>query len=122
MDSEAGDLTPLLKAKISWIVARQDRAWYATALAYNALKRHGLNDDQIFQLDGDWAGLPSDERALCHFARQLAMAPIALSDEDFDAALKATSPGVVVQLVNYVAGLAYFDRVTEAAGLPATVE
>jgi alkylhydroperoxidase family enzyme len=32
IESSQGDLTPLLKAQVSWIIARQDRAWYATGV------------------------------------------------------------------------------------------
>jgi hypothetical protein len=52
------------------------------------------------------------------FARQLAMTPIALTDEEFADLLRRRGPEVVVPLVNYVVGRVYFDRVTEAAGLP----
>ncbi len=44
---EKGDLTPLLKAQVSWIIARQDRAWYAAGLAKRRLKELGQTDDQI---------------------------------------------------------------------------
>jgi hypothetical protein len=52
------------------------------------------------------------------FARKLAATPIALTDEDVEDALQQTNPRQVVQLVNFVTSRAFFDRVTEAAGLP----
>ena len=52
---EKGDLKPLLKAQVSWIIARQDRAWYAAGQAKRRLKELGQTDDQIYKLDGDWS-------------------------------------------------------------------
>lgn len=118
MTTERGDLTLLLKAQVAWIVARQDRAWYATGVAQKQLKWLGQTDDQIFALDGDWHQFTPADRALFRFARNLAMSPIALTDSDVAEALKLTGPREVVQLVNYVTSRAYFDRVTETAGLP----
>ena len=46
---EKGDLKPLLKAQVSWIIARQDRAWYATGEAKRRLIAVGQTDDQIYQ-------------------------------------------------------------------------
>jgi hypothetical protein len=112
-----GDLTPLLKARVSWIIARQDRAWYALGRAQARLHELGQSDEQIDRLDGSGEGFPPAERALFTVARNLAASPIVLTDEDVAEALKQTSPRAVVQLINYTTGRAFFDRVTEAAGL-----
>ena len=50
---EQGDLSPLLKAQISWVIARQDRAWYALGDARRRLLALGQSDSQIEALDGD---------------------------------------------------------------------
>jgi alkylhydroperoxidase family enzyme len=114
---EKGDLKPLLKAQLSWIVARQDRAWYAAGLARQRLLDLGWSDDQVYQLDGSWKDYSPADRALFTLARKLAASPIVLTDDDVAEALKQTSPRAVVQAINYTAGRALFDRVTEAAGL-----
>jgi len=114
---EKGDLTPVLKAQVSWIIARQDRAWYAAGRARNRLLELGQTDDQIYALDSDWQAFPAAERSLFTLARKLAATPVVLTDDDVDAALKQTGPRDVVQLISYVTGRASFDRVTEAAGL-----
>jgi alkylhydroperoxidase family enzyme len=114
---EKGDLKPLLKAQLSWIVARQDRAWYAAGLARNRLRDLGWSDDQIYGLDGSWKDFAPADRALFTLARKLAASPIVLTDDDVAEALKQTNPRAVVQVINYTAGRAMFDRVTEAAGL-----
>jgi alkylhydroperoxidase family enzyme len=114
---EKGDLTPVLKAQVSWIIARQDRAWYATGLAQARLRQLGQTDDQIYALDGGWNDFTPAERALFTAARKLAATPVVLIDDDVQEAMKQTGPREVVQLITYVTGRALFDRITEAAGL-----
>ena len=48
---------------MAWIVARQDRAWYAAGRAKNRLKELGQTDDQVYNLDGDWSEFTPAERA-----------------------------------------------------------
>jgi alkylhydroperoxidase family enzyme len=114
---EKGDLSPLLKAQVSWIVARQDRAWYAAGLAKQRLLDLGQTEDQVYALDGDWAGFTPAERAQFTLARQLAASPIALTDAEVAEAVKLVGPRDVVQLITYTTTRASFDRITEAAGL-----
>jgi alkylhydroperoxidase family enzyme len=85
--------------------------------AIKKLNALGQTEDHIFALDGDWKDLSASDQALFRFAKNLAASPIASSDEDALAALQHTSPSTVVQTVNHVASCAYFNRVTEAAGL-----
>ena len=114
---EKGDLKPLLKAQVSWILARQDRAWYALGEAKHRLQQLRCSDDRIYALDGDWAEFTPAERALFILARNLAAAPIVATDEDVSRALRLTAPREVVQLISYTTNRASFDRITEAAGL-----
>src|SRR5207249_9650555 len=89
---EKGDLPPLLKAQVSWIVARQDRAWYALGEARRRLRALGQSDEQVYRLDGTWEDFTPAERALFTVARQLAASPIVLTDAEVAEALKRTSP------------------------------
>jgi hypothetical protein len=114
---EKGDLTPLLKAQVSWIIARQDRAWYALGQAKARLKELGWSDGQVYKLDGDGAEFTPAERARFTLARQLTASPIVLTDVEVAEALRLTGPREVVQLIDYCCKKALFDRVTEAAGL-----
>lgn len=114
---EMGDLSPLLKAQVSWIIARQDRAWYALQQAKTRLQELGLSDDQIYCLDANWTEYTPTERALFTLARNLAASPIVVTDNDVAAALELTGPREVVQLISYTTNRSYFDRFTEAAGL-----
>lgn len=117
-EKQTGDLTELQKAQFNWIIARQDRAWYAVGQAYRKLQSLGQSEDQIFALDGDWKMFSEGDQSLFTFAKHLAASPIALTDEDAALALELTGSRNVVQTINHVASCAYFDRVTEAAGLP----
>ena len=117
-DKQTGDLTELQKARLNWILARQDRAWYAVGRAYQSLLALGQSENQIFALDGNWEALSESDRSLFTFAKHLGASPIAATDEDAAAALSQNNPAVVVQTINHVASCAYFNRVTEAAGLP----
>lgn len=116
-EKQTGDLTELQKAQFNWIIARQDRAWYAVGQAYKKLQSLGESEDQIFALDGDWKEFSDADQSLFVFAKHLAASPIALTDEDAARALELTGPRIVVQTINHIASCAYFDRVTEAAGL-----
>lgn len=116
-EKQTGELTELQKAQLNWIIARQDRAWYAVGQAFRTLESLGQSEDQIFALDGDWKGFSEGDQSLFMFAKHLAASPIALTDEDAALALELTGPRTVVQTINHVASCAYFDRVTEAAGL-----
>lgn len=114
---EKGDLTPLVKAQVSSIIARQDRAWYAVGQAKARLRDLGWSDEQIYSLDGDWQSFSPGDRALFNVARKLAATPVVLTDADVAQALELTGPRDVVQLISYVTQCASFDRITEAAGL-----
>jgi alkylhydroperoxidase family enzyme len=114
---EKGDLSPLLKAQVAWIVARQDQAWYAAGQARQRLKALGQTDEQVFGLDGPWNAFSPQERAMFTVARQLAASPVVLTDEEVAEAVKLAGPRDVVQLINYTTSRAAFNRITEAAGL-----
>jgi hypothetical protein len=114
---EKGDIKPMLKAQVSWIVARQDRAWYALGLAKDRLRELGLSDKQIYALDGDWSEFTPTEAALFTVARKLAASPVVLTDAEVARAVKLAGPRDVVQLIVYTTNRASFDRITEAARL-----
>ncbi len=111
------DLSSLDRARVSWVVARQDRAWYAVAHAMRRLQELGQTADQVYALDGDLKSLSEAEQAILVMARKLATSPITLADEDVAAVVRLSGPRRATQLINYVTSRAYFDRVTEAAGL-----
>lgn len=115
---EGGKLSPRLKAGVAWVAAREDRAWYALAVARDRLKATGMTDDQIFALDGDATVLPEKERRALAFARKLSAAPATVTDADVEALRKEFTDFEVAELVHHVCNAAFFDRVTETARLP----
>jgi alkylhydroperoxidase family enzyme len=116
--AEKGNLTPRLKAEIAWACARQDRAWYALAVARDRLKAVGFSADQVFALDGDGKGLPKEEAAAVAFARKLTAAPPTVTDADVEALRKLFTDKQVAEIVHHVCNAAFLNRVTEAANLP----
>jgi hypothetical protein len=123
---ESDALSERLKLKMDWVIARQDRAWYAAALALEQMRAAGIPQDQIDLLDREikTADLstsdakPEDqERAILLIARNLAASPIVLTDRQVELAVKLVGPRAVTQAINYTAYRAAFDRITEAAGL-----
>ncbi|MDB5313346.1 MAG: Carboxymuconolactone decarboxylase family protein [Gemmataceae bacterium] len=116
--AEKGTLSPRLKAAIAWATAREDRAWYALAVARERLKAVGLSDDQIFALDGEKNDLPERERQAVAFARKLTVAPAYVTDTDVEGLRKVFTDKEVAEIVYHTCNAAFFDRVTEAASLP----
>jgi AhpD family alkylhydroperoxidase len=114
---EKSDLSPLLKAQLSWIIARHDGAWYAAGQAWHLLTDAGQSADQIFMLDGDWTQFTARERALFNLAKKLAASPVVLTDADVAKAVELAGPRDVVQTIHLTTSRALFDRITEAAGL-----
>lgn len=115
---EKGDLSRLLKAQISWILARQDRAWYALSLAYADLTKLNQSEEQIFALDGDWKSFTPREQALFDMVKKLGDAPVVLSAAEVKRCVDLAGPRDTVQAINYTTTRAAFNRITEAAGLP----
>jgi alkylhydroperoxidase family enzyme len=115
---EKGTLNPRLSAEIAWVAARNDRAWYALAIARDRLKRLGLTDDQIFALDGDRKQFPEADQAALALAETLAVAPWKVTDEMVERCRKSFQDGQVGEIVHHVCNAAFFDRVTEVARLP----
>lgn len=113
-----GDISPLLKAQLSWILARQDRAWYALGRAQTELRKLGQSDQQIEALDGDWSAFPKRERTLFVLAKNLGNSPVVLSGGEVQKAIEIAGPRDVVQVISFTTARASFNRLTEAAGLP----
>ena len=112
-----GRLGAKLKAEIAYIAARNDRAWYALGHARQRLKGLGLNDEAIDVLDQPGATVPEGERLALGLARKLTVNPALITDEDIAGLRKHYSDHEVAEIVYHVTQAAFFDRLTEAAGL-----
>lgn len=113
-----GNIDALTRARIDWICARHDRAWYAIGHAYRRLRTLGESPDAIFALDGSWEKFSPKERATFHFVRKLTVAPAHIVDEDVAGLRKLYTDAQVAELVYRVCNAAFFDRLTETFGLP----
>ena len=115
---EKGNLNPKLKAQIAWVAARNDRAWYALAVAHARLMRAGVSEDDIWKLDGDRAQLSEGDQAALTLAEVLTVAPWKVTDEMVERCCKQLKDGEVGEIFHHTCNAAFFDRVTEVARLP----
>ncbi|WP_206108067.1 carboxymuconolactone decarboxylase family protein [Paludisphaera soli] len=112
-----GKLSPTLKAKIAWVGARHDRAWYALGHARKRLNDLGLSDDQVFALDQADFASPAGEQAALALVRKITEDPALVADADVEAVRKHFSDSETAEVVYLATQAAAFDRLTEAAGL-----
>ncbi|MHC5543968.1 carboxymuconolactone decarboxylase family protein, partial [Singulisphaera rosea] len=74
--------------------------------------------DAIFALDrSDVGALPEKTRAVLSLAKKLTVDPALVDDADLAALRKHFPDKEVAEIVFQVTEAAYFDRLTEAAGL-----
>jgi len=116
--AEKGALPAKLKGQIAWVAARQDRAWYALAVARKQLLAAGVSEDDIWKLDGDRKHLTEGEQAALALAETLAVAPWKVTDEMVERCRKSYKDAEVAEIVYRACNAAFFDRVTETARLP----
>jgi AhpD family alkylhydroperoxidase len=114
---EKGRLSPLLKAQVAWIAARHDRAWYALGHARARLAALGCDDDAIFALDSPRDDRPAADRAAFAFVRKLTVDPALIGDDDVAGLRRHFRDPEVAELIHHITNAAFFDRLTEAAGL-----
>jgi alkylhydroperoxidase family enzyme len=112
-----GRLSGKLKAEIAYIAARNDRAWYALGHARQRLKGLGMNDEAIDALDHPDDAFAESERLALALARKLTVNPALITDQDIASLRKHYPDPEVAEIVYHVTQAAFFDRLTEAAGL-----
>jgi alkylhydroperoxidase family enzyme len=112
-----GHLSPRLKAEIAYVAARHDRAWYALGHALQRLKELGLSDEAIDALAHPGQSITQPERAVLALARKLTVDPALITDADIEGLRKHYPDPEVAEIVYHVTQAAFFDRLTEAAGL-----
>lgn len=116
--ADKGSLSPKLKAQIAWVAARNDRAWYALAVAKDRLRKAGVSEDDIWKLDGDRKHLTEAEQAALTLAETLTVAPWKVTDEMVERCRKHFKDTEVAEIVFHTCNAAFFNRVTEVARLP----
>ncbi len=112
-----GRLNARIKAEIAYIAARNDRAWYALGHARQRLKGLGMSDEAIEAIDHPGDSVPEAERLTLALARKLTVDPALITDADIAGLRKHYPDPEVAEIVYQVTQAAFFDRLTEAAGL-----
>lgn len=115
---DKGALSATLKAEIAWVSARQDRAWYALAVAHDRLLKAGVKEDDIWKLDGERKHLADGDRAALVLAETLAVSPWKVTDEMVETCRKHFKDAEVAEVFHHTCNAAFFNRVTEVAKLP----
>jgi alkylhydroperoxidase family enzyme len=118
------DLSALTRARLAWLIARQNGALYSLAEADARLRTLGQSREQINELDRFEESTNEElftarDKALLTVARNLAASPVVLTDSEAQRAIDLAGPREFVQTVHYTAMRSLFDRFTEACGLPA---
>ncbi|MBY0231167.1 MAG: hypothetical protein K2W96_17925 [Gemmataceae bacterium] len=115
---DKGVLDKTLRARIAWVAARHDRAWYALGHARRRLLALGVKEDAIWEMDGDLKGFKEGERLALAMARKLTVTPAAITDDDIAGLRKHFKDKEVAEIVHFTTMAAFFDRWTETANLP----
>ena len=103
--------------ELFWIVSRVNNCHYCLGHQEQKLLSAGLNDDRIAALDGDWGVFTPAEQAAFAFTRKLTFEPHLIGDSDIALLCEHYSDSEVAEIVHRVTTAAYFDRLTETAGL-----
>ena len=111
-------LTPLQRARLSWVVGMQDRAGYVMDLAKTELENLETWESESKKLTGDWTDYELKDRVLLELARDLAHSPVVLTDITVQQAVRENGPATVVQAVAHIVAQTSLVRLSEAAHLP----
>jgi AhpD family alkylhydroperoxidase len=111
-------LSPEMRARLTWVVAREDDAAYLLGLAANALRELGLLESEQSRLESDWSDYEPKERILLQLARDLSHSPVVLTDATVAEAVALAGPAAVVQTISHVVNQSALVRLSEAAQLP----
>lgn len=114
---ETGELSPLMRARISWISARHDRAWYAMGRAMAQLKALEATEEEIFALDAPDARFNAAELAVFELTKKFAVTPQRITDADVEAVRVHYGDVVGAEIISRNTQAAFINRLTEAAGL-----
>ena len=115
---DKGRVPSILKAKMNWIAARHDRAWYALGLAWKKLHESGLSADDIFALETPAPNRDPGEQAALDLAAKLTAAPQSIVDNDIARLRGHFSDQEVAEIVHAITQAAFLHRATEPAQLP----
>jgi alkylhydroperoxidase family enzyme len=116
----AGPLTPQLRSRIRWLVARENQCAFGEACALADLVRAG-GDPRALQAQPTISDrLPKPEQSILNFAQKLTRAAYSVTDEEVAQLVAWYGNQQVVGVVLMVAYANFLDRLVLALNLPPT--
>jgi alkylhydroperoxidase family enzyme len=111
--------TPIdLRIRISWVTARENRAWYSAGHARARFLASGGDESVLESFEAlEKNAEPSHAEAL-RFARKLTSTPHAIDDADVTRLQTHFSNHEVAEIIQVICDSNGFDRLTEALNLP----
>jgi alkylhydroperoxidase family enzyme len=110
-------LPPLLRAKLRWIAAHENRCEYTQAYARADYVRAGGRAEDMDDLPGQLDRLPEPERLALQLVRQLTTAAYTVTDEQVLRLVKLYGEEPVVAMVLVAAYSSFQDRLVLALGV-----
>jgi molybdopterin synthase sulfurtransferase len=117
-EAARGTIDALTRARISWICARHDRAWYSLGQAKRRLVKLGQRDADLDALDCDWSKFPEKDRLVFAFAKTMTIAPTLITDADVEGLKKHFNTTQVAEIIHRASSAAMLNRLGEACNLP----
>ncbi|MFO0426604.1 MAG: hypothetical protein ACK526_08560 [Planctomyces sp.] len=111
-------IDPVLRAKMRWVVASENRCEYSMADALADLKRAGAGPEAAEILTGPAEKWPETDRKPLEFARLLTVAAPSIPDELFDELRKTYGENRVASMVLLAAYGNFQDRILLGLQLP----
>ncbi|MBX3449962.1 MAG: hypothetical protein KF777_10405 [Planctomycetaceae bacterium] len=113
-----GKTDPLLRTKIAWVTARDNRAWYSAAHTRARYLAQGGPEAALASWDALLEASPAPGHAeALRFARKLTVAPQTIVDADIARLRESFSDAEVAEIIDLTANANGFDRYTEALQL-----
>jgi alkylhydroperoxidase family enzyme len=106
------------KSELALTSAIHNRAWYAAGHAVDRLERLGVSPNQIEAVLKEKASDESGPNAARRLAAKLTAHPHLITDADIAEIRKYFSDAETAQIVNVICIANFFDRFTQALGLP----
>jgi len=116
----AGPLTPQLRSRIRWLVARENQCAYGEACATADFVRAGGDPATLRSQPTIPDRLPKPEQIVLGFAQKLTRAAYSVTDADVAQLVEGYGNQQVVGIVLLVAYANFLDRVVLALNLPPT--
>ncbi len=111
-------LDPILRGKMRWVIARENRCTYSQEYALADLQRAGANSAALQVLQGDPHAWPEADREPLEFARLLTVAAPTIPDELFERLRTRYGDNQVAAMVLLGAFGNFQDRIILGLNLP----